>query len=255
VARARNIKPAIMTNDELAELDPLARLLFIYLWMLADRSGRLEDRPKKIKGEALPYDNADVDAMLSELQASGFILRYQVEGHRLIQIVNFAKHQTPHIREADSSLPEPVQSTAKAVPRQVQGDGEALPRSPDSLIPDSLIPDSLIADSGATEAPAPKGKRLPAEWMLPDAWREWALNEFKTWLPETVQREADRFKDFWTAKPGKDGVKSDWLATWRNWCRGARNPWPLRGPPQGGRDVAAEAARLLGFDDDEVIDA
>lgn len=40
---------------------------------------------------------------------------------------------------------------------------------------------------------------------------------------------ADSFRDYWVAKPGKDGVKLDWLATWRNWvrnqrARGAINP-------------------------------
>ena len=48
MARSRNIKPSIMANEELAELEPLSRLLFIYLWMLADKAGRLEDRPKRI---------------------------------------------------------------------------------------------------------------------------------------------------------------------------------------------------------------
>lgn len=27
------------------------------------------------------------------------------------------------------------------------------------------------------------------------------------------------FRDYWIAKAGKDGVKLDWLATWRNWIR------------------------------------
>jgi hypothetical protein len=33
--------------------------------------------------------------------------------------------------------------------------------------------------------------------------------------------ELDRFRDFWTAKSGKDATKADWLATWRNWVRKA----------------------------------
>ena len=66
MARARNIKPAIMDNDDLAELAPLTRLLFVYLWMLADREGRLEDRPKRIAAQALPFDrNVDAGAMLA----------------------------------------------------------------------------------------------------------------------------------------------------------------------------------------------
>jgi hypothetical protein len=55
VARSRNIKPGFFLNDELAECEPLARILFAGLWCIADREGRLEDRPKRIKAEVLPY--------------------------------------------------------------------------------------------------------------------------------------------------------------------------------------------------------
>ena len=67
MARARNIKPGTMENESLAALSPLHRLLWIYLWMLADREGRLEDRAQRIKAKALPYDDADVDGMLRDL--------------------------------------------------------------------------------------------------------------------------------------------------------------------------------------------
>lgn len=86
MARSRNIKPSIMENEELAELEPIARLLFIYLWMLADREGRLEDRPKRIAGRALPYDrDADVDNLLNQLAGAGFITRYMVGDQALIR--------------------------------------------------------------------------------------------------------------------------------------------------------------------------
>ena len=67
MARSRNIKPGFFLNDELAECDPLARLLFAGLWCIADREGRLEDRPKRIKAEVLPYDDCDVDELLNQL--------------------------------------------------------------------------------------------------------------------------------------------------------------------------------------------
>lgn len=143
MARARNIKPSIMENEVLAERPPIARLLFIYLWMLADRDGRLEDRPKRIAGRALPYDrDADVDDLLNQLADGGFISRYAAEGIDLIQIHNFAKHQTPHVREAASELPSMDKSTAKAMPSTIQGNAEPSPRSPDSpfLIPPSPYP-------------------------------------------------------------------------------------------------------------------
>ena len=49
MARARNIKPGFFKNEFLAEMPCEVRLLFIGLWTLADREGRLEDRPKRIK--------------------------------------------------------------------------------------------------------------------------------------------------------------------------------------------------------------
>jgi hypothetical protein len=64
MARARNIKPGFFLNDELAECEPLARLLFAGLWCIADREGRLEDKPKRIKVEILPYDDCDIDYLL-----------------------------------------------------------------------------------------------------------------------------------------------------------------------------------------------
>ena len=55
MARTRNIKPAFFDNDILGGLDPLTRLLFIGLWCIADREGRLEDRPLRIKKTLLGY--------------------------------------------------------------------------------------------------------------------------------------------------------------------------------------------------------
>ena len=108
--RARNIKPGFFKNDTLAELEFAGRLLFIGLWGLADRAGRLEDRPKKVKAEIFPYDDVDVGSFLGELAKRNFIIRYEAEGARYIQIVNFDKHQNPHPRETPSNIPAPAGS-------------------------------------------------------------------------------------------------------------------------------------------------
>jgi len=107
MARSRNIKPGFFLNDELAECDPLARLLFAGLWCIADREGRLEDRPKRIKAEVLPYDDCDIDQLLNQLAEHGFIIRYEIAGSQYIQIVNFLKHQNPHYKESESIIPPP----------------------------------------------------------------------------------------------------------------------------------------------------
>lgn len=67
-----------------------------------------------------------------------------------------------------------------------------------------------------------KGSRLPANWSLPDDWKTWALQTRPDWAAEQCSKAAETFADYWRAKPGKDGVKADWLATWRNWVRRER---------------------------------
>lgn len=108
MARARILKPQFFANDELGALPPLARLLFQGLWCIADREGRLEDRPIRIKAEILPYDNADADKLLRQLHDAGFIQRYSVDAKSYIQIPTFLKHQRPHIKEQASTIPAPT---------------------------------------------------------------------------------------------------------------------------------------------------
>lgn len=107
MARARNIKPGFFKNEFLAEMPCEVRLLFIGLWTLADREGRLEDRPKRIKAELFAFDSFDVDSMLNMLQRDSFVIRYEVDGVRFIQIENFVKHQDPHYKEKASEIPAP----------------------------------------------------------------------------------------------------------------------------------------------------
>ena len=104
MARARTIKPAFFLNTELGEMPPLARLLFVGLWCLADRDGLLKDEPKKIKFQVLPYDDCDMNELLNNLMVGNFIRRYEAEGIACIEILNFAKHQNIHPKEAKSEL-------------------------------------------------------------------------------------------------------------------------------------------------------
>lgn len=159
VMRARNIKPGFFANEHLADLDPYARLLFIGLWTLADRSGRLEDRPKRIKAELFPYENVDADALIQSLEDSPerFVIRYTVNGQRYIQVSNFEKHQNPHIKEKASIIPSPCEHGASTVQAPYEHGIciEQARRIPDSgfLIPDTGLP--------ITDAPG-KGGKPPA---------------------------------------------------------------------------------------------
>jgi hypothetical protein len=162
--RARSIKPGICDNEVLGTADPLYTLLFERLWLIADRKGRLEDRPLRIKAQAFPYrDGLDVEPMLAWLATESFIARYEVDGKRYIQVLAFWKHQSPHKNEQDSVIPPmPAPGTAKEVPKHNHGSAmDAL--TPSSLTPDCglLTPDcSALATSPPAEVGQPRAAPL-----------------------------------------------------------------------------------------------
>lgn len=65
----------------------------------------------------------------------------------------------------------------------------------------------------------PRATRLADSWTLPEDWKAFCVSERPDLDPDFT---AKRFADYWHGKPGKDGRKLDWLATWRNWVRGER---------------------------------
>jgi hypothetical protein len=178
MARARNIKPGFYKNEDLAECSVWARLIFPGLWMLADREGRLEDRPKRIKAELLPFDGGDMDRLLAELHARGFLVRYQNADGKFIQITKFHEHQSPHYSEKQSVIKPPIlpessennnapcePETPGVLPEYSRSDGAMMGGSqrpsslnPSSLIPDSLIPSSLNPEKVNTSCPEPSDK-------------------------------------------------------------------------------------------------
>jgi hypothetical protein len=47
----------------------------------------------------LPYDRCDVNRLLDYLHSAGFVLHYEVDGIKYIWVINFNKHQNPHLKE------------------------------------------------------------------------------------------------------------------------------------------------------------
>ncbi len=109
MARIRTIKPEFFDDEEIGRLSDKAQIVFVGLWTEADREGRLEDRPERLKIRLRPYDTTcDMNAVLEELAAARFIIRYEVDGRRLIQVRTFTKHQVINVREARSVIPAPA---------------------------------------------------------------------------------------------------------------------------------------------------
>lgn len=106
--RVRYLKPSFFVNESLAECAPLTRILFAGLWCLADRDGRLEDRPAQIKALLLPYDSCSIGEMLEELATRNHIIRYEVASQKLIEIPSFLKHGHAHKDEKTGNYPPPA---------------------------------------------------------------------------------------------------------------------------------------------------
>lgn len=232
MARARNIKPGFFRDEYIIELPFEARLLFIGLWTLADREGRLKDRPKQIKIDIFPCDNVDVNKLLDQLKSKGFIIRYTVDSDHYIQVVNFVKHQNPHIKEPASDIPASDKHGASTVQAPDKHDADPadslllIPDSP-SLIPDSGLPIKTLAPKNGASAPKKMSQKRKEElfdlfWLsypkkkskgqAEKAWAKIPLDEHLAGIIISKVNEA-RASPEWTKEGGK---YIPYPATWLN---------------------------------------
>jgi hypothetical protein len=100
--------------------------------------------------------------------------------------------------------------------------------APDTDTDTDTDTDSLAAKQPQHKSEKQKAARLPKNWVLPKSWGQWTIDELG-WDELSVRREAEKFRDFWIAKGGRDAAKLDWEATWRNWCRNAKVSTPGSG--------------------------
>ncbi len=168
MARSRLLKPGFFTNETLAELPYEARLCFAGLWTLADREGRLEDRPKRITAALFPYDVVDMSGLLDALALKGFIRRYVSDGQAVIDLPTFSEHQSPHPKEAKSQLPkyqsvtrEPRKDTASSVNSDTSPSVSILISDPVSIpVSEAVEKPVLVPASPDTHTARPRGVTL-----------------------------------------------------------------------------------------------
>jgi hypothetical protein len=247
--RARNIKPGFFLNEELADIEaPWGRLCFAGLWCMADREGRLEDRPRRIKAEVFPYDKKmpPIEKILTELAKKKFIRRYAIKDEKFIEINTFLKHQRPHTTERVSGLPAPLINGESTL---INGESTLLNggNPPDSLIPDSLV----------TPLPPPRGGNGSEpdfeEWWqeLPPQMRKGQGKALLVWkrlrrrgqLPPLAEMlrvlKAQRRSEAWEREEGRFiPLPENYLAKRRFQDESA----PTREPPE-----ACKACRGSGF--------
>jgi hypothetical protein len=82
---------------------------------------------------------------------------------------------------------------------------------------------------------------------LPYGFSDWAGEELG-WRFEQSVNVFKQFRDYWKSAAGAKGVKADWPATWRNWCRreAQRGSTSSRGQVgSGGSKMSAVASAVL----------
>lgn len=212
MARARNIKPGFFKNEQLVELAFDRRLLFVGLWMLADRAGKLEDRPKRIKMEVFPGDDVNVDKALDDLHRAGFIIRYKVGDDAYIKVVEFLKHQNPHHREPPSVIPEPSSIPPEPQASPPSQPPPSIPPKPEALPP--YQPPKSLGINGHGTTPKPESSPGPAEERHGLA----LLNPDSGFLnPESGRKPARR-----SALTFLDGAPPGFVAFWTAWPKSHR---------------------------------
>jgi uncharacterized protein YdaU (DUF1376 family) len=107
----------------------------------------------------------------------------------------------------------------------------------------SQKPEPDKEEANASSLPRKRAKRLPEDWKLPVEWGQWAIIE--GWPEGVIRSEADKFRDYWIGRAGKDAAKLDWQATWRNWMRNSKAPKIVSGV--GNERTSKSAARLHAF--------
>jgi hypothetical protein len=263
MARIRQIKPVFFIDDDLALCSRDARFFFVGLWTLADREGRLEDRPARMKAQLFPYDADitphEIEGFLDELSNGHFISRYIANGKRLIWIRSFDKHQHCHHREPDSQLPPPEELTTepRTSPGQARGEPGASPgQEPDKHRSSPSASGVWVSASGYMDnggwsvgvgsgdgglgeggkPPVSKSHQpTPATaFVLTDELRSWTEEKAPNVDPEI---EAEKFRSHY----GRDGrMFPDIEKAWYNWIFKAIE-WQGRArAPAGRRESRAE---------------
>jgi hypothetical protein len=184
----------------------------------------------RFMAEAWDWSKSTVDRFLKRLEKRDIIKIESGTGGNIITVCDYDEIQnTPNYNGTASGHDAGQQRDTGGTAAGQQRDKPNIDSIPDEIqggdgasAPTQQL--ALAVPSQPTSSPkaSPRGTRLPDDWQLPKDWGDWAVAE--GWSVDAVRSEAEKFKDYWIAKPGAPGRKADWKATWRNWMRNCRTP-------------------------------
>ena len=208
----------LLDDYEFGLLPDAAKMHLGAIWLLASRyNNRIPHDAEWISGRINATENLDLDA----LTKAGFIIPEQGCSNALASCKQTAclegegEGEGERETEEERKLPSAAKETAASA--------VVLPPLPACLVRPKEVSN------------AKRGTRLEPTWQPTEQDREFAASRGLD-----SGHTAEQFRDWWIAQPGQKGVKLDWAATWRTWCR--REAERLSARPGGGGsvDVARE---------------
>ena len=190
--------------------------------------------------EALVQSGASPEMILGAVRAAEAGQQSEIERRRASDRERQQRHRarvTSRDVTATGAAPLSDKESSPAPPKETN--------SPDTT-PEGGGDQLRLHRQEADTARAPRGQRrasrLPASFV-PD----WDFAAGLGFGSAEAAIEFDKFRDYWTAKAGRNATKLDWAATWRNWMRNAGRPAlpPRASGPPGARNPAGDAGPPL----------
>lgn len=223
----RMLREGILESERVDKLSAEAEVFYRRLMSIVDDYARYYANPALLISGCFPLRVASARAIrpeiinqwLKDIEDAWLLVTYDVGGTRYLQLLDFRQQK----RAKKSKFPHPPADAMHLIHERSSsvhlGEGED---GGEGVVENEV--------EGAARA-----TRLPADWVLPKGWGEWALAEQPTWDEKHVRFVAAQFRDHFFGVGGAAGLKRDWPATWRKWVR-------KEGPRKGGT-LAAVAQR------------
>jgi len=133
MARIRTIKPEFWSSEQVVELSPTARLLFIGLWNFCDDGGNHPASARTLKMEVFPGDDftaEQISGMVDEMKKCGLIIEYQADNrtywhvtgwhHQKIEKPNY-KHPAPKFADQSPTVRRPIDPVRESKGKERKG--------------------------------------------------------------------------------------------------------------------------------------
>ena len=217
MARIRSVHPSLWTDESFVSVSPLARLFLIGLWNEADDNGIFQWKPITLKMRLLPGDGADATSLLEELEGTGAIMRYEVDGKSFGAVRNFRKFQRPErpkpVHPITPEIAQFVALDAKSHTCSKKNPGSVGDKAPRKQGQGS---ERKVNEQCQFDAQTPNEQCSSIETQGPMEWcKGKVISSLRSDIPPNPYRDerpdrSSEFDEFWSAYPrhvGKDAAR------------------------------------------------